>query len=144
MKVLILFSIFIFINVVNFTFGDSSTVQNYALLNITLKAGQLTKTIILFESCLYGVNSPRAPVYGKVVLINSTDSIFGCKNYLNKKLPTSYIALVSRGGCPFEQKVINAFNNNASAIIISSNNNGVFNMLTNSKKSKSINILFNR
>ena len=59
----------------------------------------------------------------------------GCSRYLNTNLPEKggFIALVSRGECPFETKIQIATEHKAVGIIIYNTDEDVFTMLTRSK-----------
>uniref|UniRef100_H2YE69 RING-type domain-containing protein n=1 Tax=Ciona savignyi TaxID=51511 RepID=H2YE69_CIOSA len=68
----------------------------------------------------YGYHSPITNVSGQIVYAMATDGIRdGCRfDYSSINLPSSWIALVSRGNCTFADKIDNAANWNASGIII--------------------------
>lgn len=113
-----------------------------AFLNITSssdKRSQQQQNLLLFDSVLYGFNSPQYTVYGQLVKVISfnTSSMqvnnYGCARYLNENLPQKYVALVSRGGCSFEHKIKIAYESQASAIIVYNTENSAFIMFSNSK-----------
>ena len=111
------------------------TLRNYAILNLTLAntSNKLNRSLVMFDSGLYGNISPKKKVYGQVVPVTSVKNNnyqpqFGCDDYTQKSLPKDYVAFVSRGGCTFAQKVKTALRNKASAIIIYNNQNDLFTM----------------
>ena len=107
-----------------------------AFLNITSNSMQ---SILLFDSILFGFNSPQNAQFGqliKTISFNSSNSKFnnyGCSRYVNELLPSNYVALVSRGECSFETKIKIAFECKASAIIVYNSENSAFVMFSNSK-----------
>jgi hypothetical protein len=58
----------------------------------------------------------------------------GCTRYINQNLPENYIALVSRGECPFETKIQVATESKAAGVIIYNTEEDTFTMLTRGKK----------
>ena len=110
-----------------------------AYLNVTSYLDNYKQSLLLFDSILFGFNSPTDTKYGlliKAISFNTTNSKqnnYGCSNYINKNLfNLSYIGLVSRGECSFETKIRIATENKASALIVYNTDDSAFIMYSNS------------
>ncbi len=122
------------------------------------------KNLILADSALYGFNSPSNQVFSRVMSVkcadhvnnfadsnstftNQTESFLTqqpttvlndkgcCSTYSNRnELPSDFVALVSRGDCSFDKKIIVAAENGARAIIIYNDDQNLFTMLSRSNQ----------
>ena len=120
--------------------------KRWAHINLTIANGQNaadSKYLYLSDSAVYGFNSPSRPITARLISVNClnnpnnlTGSVNtkGCSKYVNPNMPDQFVALVSRGDCPFEKKIAVAVENKAIAIIIHNIDQDVFTMLIKSKK----------
>jgi hypothetical protein len=120
--------------------------KRWAHINLTTVDQQNSvdsKYLYLSDSAVYGFNSPSRPIKARLISVNClnnpnnlTGSVNtkGCSKYVNPNLPQHFVALVSRGDCPFEKKITVAVENKAIAIIIHNIDQDVFTMLIKSKK----------
>ena len=70
----------------------------------------------------YDVRNTPAPESGTLVHTRSADGqTHGCSAIVNAPFGTKWIALVKRGECLFQQKIVNAIMANASAVIVYNN-----------------------
>jgi len=134
----IIICVLIFLNPI---YCETIVKRQNAYLNVTSSYidSNYKQSLLLFDSILFGFNSPIETKYGqliKVISFNTSYSKYnnyGCSNYLNKNLfNTSYISLVSRGECSFETKIRVANENKASALIVYNTDDSAFIMYSNS------------
>ena len=90
---------------------------NVADMNFTVCENP-SRCISLYEEGNYGTKSSHDAVEG--YLIHSS-SLYGCKMFNFKVYRQPWIAFISRGECMFSEKINNAINHNASAVIIYNN-----------------------
>ena len=75
----------------------------------------------------FAAGSPVPPSSGTTAISKPSASIFGCNPTNFAGFPAGNIALVSRGGCTFHLKSLNAMNAGASAVVLYNNVAGPFN-----------------
>jgi hypothetical protein len=99
------------------------------------------KYLTLSDSAVFGFNSPVGSITARLISVNcfnypnnasSGINTRGCSKYVNQNMPETFVALVSRGDCPFERKIGIAVENKAIGIIIQNIDQDVFTMLIKS------------
>ncbi len=108
------------------------------------------KYLALSDSAVYGFNSPARSITARLISVNcynnpnnasSGINTRGCSKYVNPNMPETFVALVSRGDCPFERKIGIAVENKAIGIIIHNIDQDVFTMLIKSNLNLRLKIL---
>ena len=95
-----------------------------ALLEVTEPAS--IADMYVTGSTTFGVAPPQNPISAEVILVNdgSSSPSLGCDVLLNAAQISGRIAYFDRGGCTFVEKVMNAQNAGAIAVIIANNQQG--------------------
>lgn len=111
--------------------GLNPYMQMYIWEHIVGSLLEITEPTVIADSyttgaATFGVNPPTTPFNAEVVLVNdgSGAPTMGCGTLINAAELSGKIAYFDRGSCTFAQKVINAQNAGALAVIIANNQQG--------------------
>ena len=104
--------------IVSCLYNENSGVEYYvANMNFTVCQNP-RRCISVYKEGKYGSHSLHDAVEGYLIHSNS---LYGCKTFNFKVHRQPWIAFISRGECMFSEKINNAINHNASAVIIYNN-----------------------